>query len=133
MNSSPAAFLSGSTDDALCVDKRAAEPPLLLVTDQLLHGGHQLLVLLGLDVQLLQPGQVLLEVLAAFLGNALLTPATLIVCHIEKRWKVNDVIIFRISKVCQRQYKREKAAQKEKVVHAESFSSRLRSEHLHAG
>ena len=39
-------------------------------------------------------------------------------------WLDNDIIV-RISKVCQRRYKREKTAQNKEDVHAERFSSRL--------
>jgi len=62
-----ATFLGGATNDAVSFNQRAAEPFLLLVADKLLHVGDQLLVLLGPLGQLLQPGDLLLEVLAALL------------------------------------------------------------------
>ena len=39
-------------------------------------------------------------------------------------WLDNDIVV-RISKVCQRRYKREKTAENKEDVHAERFSSRL--------
>ena len=87
MESRPATFLGGSTNDTVSLNQRAAEPLLLLVADKLLHVGHQLLVLLGPLGQLLQPGDLLLEVLAALLWYALLVPPAFVVCHIEQWWR----------------------------------------------
>ena len=87
MESRPAAFLGGSSNDAVGLNERTAEPFLLLVANKLLHVGHQLLVLLGPDGHLLQPGDLLLEVHAALLWNALLVPPAFIVGHIEQWWK----------------------------------------------
>ena len=86
MESRPATFLGGSTNDAVSLNQRAAKPFLFLVTDKLLHVGHQLLVLLGPLGQLLQPGDLLLEVLAALLWYALLVPPAFVVGHIEQ-WR----------------------------------------------
>ena len=94
MESSPAAFLSRSTNDAIGLDQRAAEPFLLFVADKLLHVGHQLLVLLRLEGQLLQPGDVLLEVITALLWNALLVSAAFIVRHVEQRWRFKVYVVI---------------------------------------
>ena len=92
----PATFLRGSTNDAIRLNQGATKPPLLLVTDKLPHVAHQLLVLLGPDAQLLQPGDVLLEVLAALLWDALLVPPACIIRHIEQWWRKVEVIIQEI-------------------------------------
>ena len=92
----PATFLRGSTNDAIRLNQGATKPPLLLVTDKLPHVAHQLLVLLGPDAQLLQPGDVLLEVLAALLWYALLVPPACIIRHIEQWRRKVEVIIQEI-------------------------------------
>merc|ERR550517_570587 len=91
-----ATFLSGSTNDSIRLNQRATKPPLLLVTDKLLQVAHQLPVLLGPDGQLLQPGDVLLEALAALLWDALLVPPACIIRHIEQWWRKVEVIIQEI-------------------------------------
>ena len=83
----PAAFLSRSTNDAVGLYQGAAETLLHLVADKVLHVRHHLLVLLRLLGQLLQPGDVLLEVGTQLLGNTFFASAAYIVSHIEQRGK----------------------------------------------
>ena len=125
----PATFLRGSTNDAIGLNQGATKPPLLLVTDKLLHVGHQLLVLLGPDGQLLQPGDVLLEILTALLWYALLVPAAFIVCHIEQRWRFKVYVVIQGVLNCELGFciREKETGKKEEGLHDKTPSSQLAS------
>ena len=119
----PAAFLSRSTNDAVGLNQGAAEPLLLLVADEPLHVRHHLLVLLRPLGQLLQPGDVLLEVGTQLLGNTFFASAAYIVSHIEQRGKT----LVNISKIILKSENiRRKSEKKADGVHDEKLWGQLR-------